>query len=593
MTIKEWGIGNRKQGLKIHYFADWKLLEHIRPDRIPQKLSPIPYYPRPEFRAKLSSVSGTAANSTNPKAQELQKKLRDVPHRPGVYVIRDRFSKIIYVGKAIDLRRRLSNYFTPSGRTKADIKTRALIDSAADYEWHEVRSDAEAVLFEGKLIKEWRPKYNVSFRDDKRFLLVRVQMNDEIPRFELSRLRREDGARYFGPFANANALRSSLLAIRKQFGLRSCRPSEPTERDFKHCLDHIIKNCSAPCVARISREDYRDRVEQACEVLEGKSKVMMAALEAEMEKSAEKLDFEKAASLRNLLNDLRETSKPMRRFTRKSLPNSIDPKGDVVELRSALGLALPPRTMECFDISNISDNHIVASMVRFRDGVPERESYRRYRITSTKGQNDFASMAEVIRRRYKRLLLEAAKAAPELADSQEDPAEALDRHAGSGKGNEEGSPLPDLIIVDGGKGQLGMACRELQALGLHGQPIIGLAKEFEEIYRPGESNPLRLDKDSGALRLLQRIRDEAHRVANGYNELLLRRRITESALDDIPGVSAARKTALLAKFGSIARIKKASVEVLAETPGVSQDLAVTILKQLAKPRLQVSKPSST
>jgi excinuclease ABC subunit C len=152
-------------------------------------------------------MSGTAAN---PNAPALQKKLRDVPHRPGVYVIRDRFSKIIYVGKAIDLRRRLSNYFTPSGRTKADIKTRALIDSAADYEWHEVRSDAEAVLFEGKLIKEWRPKYNVSFRDDKRFLLVRVQLKDAIPRFELTRLRREDGARYFGPFANANALRSSL-----------------------------------------------------------------------------------------------------------------------------------------------------------------------------------------------------------------------------------------------------------------------------------------------------------------------------------------------------------------------------------------------
>jgi len=207
-------------------------------------------------------MSGTAAN---PNAPALQKKLRDVPHRPGVYVIRDRFSKIIYVGKAIDLRRRLSNYFTPSGRTKADIKTRALIDSAADYEWHEVRSDAEAVLFEGKLIKEWRPKYNVSFRDDKRFLLVRVQLSDAIPRFELTRLRREDGGRYFGPFANAGALRTSLHAIRKQFGLRSCRPLEPTERDFKHCLDHVIKNCSAPCVAKISR-DFPSSTSQACSI---------------------------------------------------------------------------------------------------------------------------------------------------------------------------------------------------------------------------------------------------------------------------------------------------------------------------------------
>lgn len=535
-------------------------------------------------------MSGVAATPTNANAAALQKKLRDVPHRPGVYLIRDRFSKIIYVGKAIDLRRRLSNYFTPSGRTKADIKTRALIDSAADYEWHEVRSDAEAVLFEGKLIKEWRPKYNVSFRDDKRFLLVRVQMKDTIPRFDLTRLRREDGARYFGPFANANALRSTLQAIRKQFGLRSCRPLEPTERDFKHCLDHVIKNCSAPCVAKISQAAYLQRVEQACEVLEGKSREMTASIEEEMEKAAEKLDFEKAASLRNLLKDLRETSKPMRRFTRKSLPNSIDPAGDVAELQSALGLSEAPRTMECFDISNISDNHIVASMVRFRDGVPDRESYRRYRITSTKGQDDFASMAEVIRRRYRRLLLDAAKTDPDSEESQEDPADAIARRARS---LGEKNPLPDLVIVDGGKGQLGMACRELQALGLRDQPVIGLAKEFEEIYRPGESLPVRLDKDSGALRLLQRIRDEAHRVANGYNALLLRRRISESLLDDVPGISEARKKALLARFGSITRLRKATADALAETPGISLKLAEEILRHLANQSHGSRRPPSS
>lgn len=526
-------------------------------------------------------MSGTVDHlpASNPlsRASALHRKLREVPHKPGVYVIRDRFAKIIYVGKARDLRRRLSNYFTPSSRNRVDLKTRALIDSTADYEWHLVKSDAEAVLFEGKLIKEWRPKYNISFRDDKRFIMVRVQVADAIPRFELVRFRKEDGARYFGPFANAGALRTSLQAIKKQFGLRSCRPLEPTERDFKHCLDHVIKNCSAPCIARISREEYKIRVEKACEVLEGKSREMTASLEEEMEKAAEKLDFEKAASLRNLLKDLRETSKPMRRFTRKSLPNSINPREDVTELSDALGLARPPRTMECFDISNISDNHIVASMVRFRDGVPERESYRRYRITSTKGQNDFASMAEVIRRRYKRLLQEALKTAPELADSQEIPTEALDRLGRSGN---EGSRLPDLIIVDGGKGQLGMACRELQTLGLHDQPVIGLAKEFEEIYRPGESAPLRLDKDSGALKLLQRIRDEAHRVANGYNELLLRRRISESALDDVPGVSEAKKKALLNRFGSISRIKKTTPDALAEISGVSKELAERILSAL-------------
>ncbi len=535
-------------------------------------------------------MTSPVANTAKPQAPALQKKLREVPHRPGVYVIRDRFAKIIYVGKARDLRRRLANYFTPSRRNRVDIKTRALIDSAADYEWHLVKSDAEAVLYEGRLIKEWRPKYNISFRDDKRFLMVRVQMGDAIPRFELARFRKEDGARYFGPFANAGALRTSLQAIRKQFGLRACRPLEPTERDFKHCLDHVIKNCSAPCVAKISREEYKMRMEQACQVLEGKSKEMISSIEEEMEKAAEKLDFEKAANLRNLLKDLRETSKPTRRFTRKSLPNSIDPQADVFELRDALGLARSPHTMECFDISNISDNHIVASMVRFRNGVPDRESYRRYRITTTKGQNDFASMAEVIRRRYKRILSEVAKNDRELADTQELPAEVLERRARSSGGE---NPLPDLIIVDGGKGQLGMACRELQTLGLHDQTVIGLAKEFEEIYRPGESDPVRLDKDSGALKLLQRIRDEAHRVANGYNELLLRRRITESALDDIPGVSEARKRALLAKFGSITRIRKASVEDLAKISGISPALATLILEQIKSSKIKTTVTKTT
>jgi excinuclease ABC subunit C len=190
-------------------------------------------------------------------------------------------------------------------------------------------------------------------------------------------------------------------------------------------------------------------------------------------------------------------------------------------------------------------------------------------------------MAEVIRRRYRRLLLEAAATDPDADLTQEHPAEAIERRAGANKGE---SPLPDLVIVDGGKGQLGMACRELQALGLHDQTVIGLAKEFEEIYRPGESLPIRLDKDSGALRLLQRIRDEAHRVANGYNELLLRRRISESLLDDIPGVSEARKKALLKKFGSIARLRKATLGTLAETPGISKAMAATILEHLSKNR---------
>ncbi len=529
--------------------------------------------------------------------ESLQAKLRDVPHKPGVYVMRDRLKRVIYVGKARDLRKRLANYFTPSRQKVADLKTRALIDSICDFEWHIVRSDAEAVLYEGRLIKEFRPKYNISFRDDKRFLLVRVNLNEPWPRFHLTRLRKEDGARYFGPFAHSGALRSTLNAIRKKFGIRSCRPPEPDERDYKHCLDDVIKNCSAPCMARITREDYLRRVEAACELLDGEASHMIGQVEEEMKKAAERLDFEKAAQLRNLLDDLRKTTKPMTRFTRKLLPSTVRPEEDLAALGDALGLKGPPAVMECFDISNISNTHIVASMVRFKDGVPDRANYRRYRIQSTAGQDDFASMAEVVRRRYSRVLREAAEAEPEGSD----PTGAVDYSPEYGQDNVSEiagrlgqtalptsgfrSPaLPDLIIVDGGKGQLSSACAELQRLGLFDVPIIGLAKEFEEIYRPARPLPLRLPEDSGALKLLQRIRDEAHRFANGFHSLLLKKRISESVLDDIPGVSEARKKALLSAFGSVDRIKKATASQLGAVAGIGPRLGEQIAEYLTKPQ---------
>ena len=230
--------------------------------------------------------------------------------------------------------------------------------------------------------------------------------------------------------------------------------------------------------------------------------------------------------------------------------------------------------MECFDISNVSSNHIVASMVRFVDGLPDNQGYRRYRIKTVTGQDDFASMAEVIRRRYSRIMLEN-----NIGESQEQPLETLRRLAREGK-----SPLhlPDLVIVDGGKGQLGMAMKELQRLGLHDLPVIGLAKQREEIFRPGESEPLLLDHSTGALRLLQRIRDEAHRFANNYNELLLRRRIRESLLDDCPGISPKRKEALLRRFGSVKRIRNATAVELASVPGIGKKTAEQMASWLRK-----------
>jgi excinuclease ABC subunit C len=504
---------------------------------------------------------------------DLQKKVHEVPHKPGVYLMRDRFNRVIYVGKARDLRKRVSSYFLPSKLAQADLKTRAMLEAAWDFETHVVRSEAESVLLEGKLIKEYRPRYNISFRDDKRFLLVKVEISEEWPRFRLTRLKKNDDARYFGPYANAGALRQTLNLLRKKFGVLTFGRGAPSERELKSSTYQVPVRLS-----EISAEQYRERVAQACEFLEGHSREMIDALELEMQRAAEKMDFEKAAELRNMIDDVRETTRQTRRFTRGTLPSAIEPMADVQALGEALQLPRLPRVMECFDISNISTTHVVASMVCFRDGVPDKNCYRRYRVRTVEGQDDFASMAEVVRRRYSRVLLEAREKNPDMAEfSQENPVDALQDVVEHNSGSENDSfvavRLPDLIIVDGGKGQLSSACRELQRLGLHDLPIIGLAKEHEEIYCPGRAIPLQLPSDSGALHLLQRIRDEAHRFANAYHQLLLKKRIDESVLDDCSGVSQNRKNLLLRKFGSVNRLRKASVEQIAATEGIGLKLA--------------------
>ena len=354
---------------------------------------------------------------------DLQKKVHEVPHRPGVYLMRDRFNRVIYVGKARDLRKRVSSYFMPSKMAQADLKTRAMLDATWDFETHTVRSEAESVLLEGKLIKEYRPRYNISFRDDKRFLVVRVDLSEEWPRFRLARFKKDDGSRYFGPYAHAGALRQTLNFMRKKFGVLTFGRGAPTERELKSSTYQVPVRLS-----EIGAEQYRERIAQACEFLEGKSRDMIAALDEQMSNAAEKMDFEKAAELRDMIADLRDTTKPTRRFTRGSLPSTIDPMSDVRELADALYLPHAPRVMECFDISNISATHVVASMVCFRDGVPDKDNYRRYRVRTVEGQDDFASMAEVVRRRYSRILLEARAANSDAAEySQENAADAVAR----------------------------------------------------------------------------------------------------------------------------------------------------------------------
>jgi len=472
------------------------------------------------------------------------------------------------------LRKRVSQYFQPSRRLGWDLKFKALTDAIHDFDFHVVRSEPEALLLEGKLIKEFHPRYNISFRDDKRFLMLKVNLNDPIPRFTLTRLKQDDGARYFGPFPNSGALRGTLALVRRQYHLRGCRPLTPTERDYKHCLYAHLKYCTAPCIGNVGREDYLEQVTAACAFLEGQCEEMQEHLGEEMKKAAAAQEFERAAELRDLLADLRHTTKKVSRFERVpySLPLSIDPEKDLAELAKALGLAAPPQRIEGFDISNISGTFKVASLVSFRDGRPDRANYRRFKIKTVEGQDDFASVAEVVRRRYTRVLNESKvqspkSKVPEDLATGERPAECHDSapSAAAPASGATASPsrftfdvsrsmlhapcstlpppsLPDLILIDGGKGQLGAACAELEKLGLGHIPTIGLAKEFEEIYRPGEKEPLRLSHESGALKLLQRVRDESHRLANTYNAQLRLRKISESILDEFPSIgSSARR----------------------------------------------------
>jgi excinuclease ABC subunit C len=562
-----------------------------------------------------------------PVSEHIRKKLSNVPHKPGVYLHKDRFGSVIYVGKARDLRKRVSQYFHPSRRMGWDLKFNALVEAIADFDVHVVKSEPESLLLESKLIKEFKPRFNVLMRDDKRYLMLKVNLNDPIPNFIFTRLKKDDGARYFGPFANSTALRNAVALARKQFNLRGCRVFTPTEADYKHCLYAHLKYCTAPCVGNVTREQYLEQVRAACDFLEGQSREMQSELETEMKRAAAAHDFERAASLRDLIRDLQDTWKRTEKFERipYTLPLSINPENDLVELGKILDLPAPPQRIEGFDISNISGTFKVASLVSFKNGRPDRANYRRFKIKTVTGQDDFASIAEVVRRRYARLLNEANKsAAPPAQKTQDDDSgDAIPQElqklieetsrkvkrgiptkvgqasslpngrksasneifvsdsASRNSGRQDACPtLPDLILIDGGRGQLNAACEELKKLGLEKVPVIGLAKEFEEIYLPEKSEPLRLGLDHPAVKLLQRIRDECHRVANSYNAQLRLKKISESVLDEFPGIGERRKQALLKKFGSVRRLQLATLEQISEVPGFGGKAAEELKKFL-------------
>jgi excinuclease ABC subunit C len=472
----------------------------------------------------------------------LKAKARELPNKPGVYLMRDRLGRVIYVGKARSLRKRVGQYFQPSRAMRWDPKTAALIGSIADFETFTVNSEAEALLLEGKLIKEFKPHYNVLFKDDKRFLLVKVNVNESYPQFKFARLKKDDGARYFGPFAHAAAVKLALQWARKKYGvLIQGKGGAPKAKDLKY------SNYLVPVpLAGMPREEYLRRVGLACGFLEGDNQEAQAEIEARMRELARLRQFEKAAELRDVLASLRDIARMARerKFARDLSPK-IDRGAEMAELRRVLNLPGPPAHVEGFDISNISGTLSVASAVCFRDGKPHKQHYRHYRIRTVTGADDAASIAEVVGRRYRRVL-------------------------------DEGGGLPDLVMVDGGAGQLRAALAALAALGITELPVIGLAKQFEEIYQPARTEPLRLERASPALHLIQRLRDEAHRFANAYHQKLRKHRIQESVLDEFAGLGEKRKLALLQRFGSIQRLRRAGVEEMASVPGVGPKLAAAL-----------------
>jgi excinuclease ABC subunit C len=473
-------------------------------------------------------------------------KARRAPHTPGVYLMKDPAGLVVYVGKAKDLKKRLASYFIP--RQRMTPKVAAMMDTVADLEWHEVRSETEALLLEGKLIKRWRPRWNILFRDDKQFPQIRVDLADPIPRFRIVRARNSDSARYFGPFPHQQAVRRTINEMRKKFGILLVDANPAPLPDGRWRLYGDVRSQIQKFPNEVTAEEYGERVTAACAFLEGKAGEWAEQTETDMRAAAAARDYEKAAELRDLLDALRRTTEKSRRFLRENPLPRRDESGALDALAAALGLARPPATAECFDISHISGTLAVASMVRFVDGQADKTGYRRFKIKSFEGNDDFRSMEEVVGRRYSRLA-------------------------------EEGRAFPELVIIDGGLGQVGAALSAFRKAGLTPPPLIGLAKREETIVFP-EGRELKLPRHDVGLALLMRIRDEAHRFANDFNADLRSRKLKESLLDEMPGLGPKRKDALLARFGSIQKLRLATVEELAQVAGVSDKLAAEIAKFL-------------
>ena len=405
----------------------------------------------------------------------LRKKVAQAPNTSGVYLMKDGEGKVIYVGKAKSLKKRLLNYVGKN----LDTKTVMLMSNVADIEYRLAPTESLALLLEASLIHKYEPKYNVSLRDDKSFPLVKIT-DEDFPAVCITRKRENDLAKYFGPYTSAWLLREALKIIRKRFPYRSCR-----QMPKKACMYYRIGLSPAPCIGKISKREYAKRIKNISLILEGKTETLARKLLREMSLKAKRREFEEAAVIRDQVNALSAIA-----GNYAGLPNG----GELTDLMSLLQLKKLPERIEAFDISNISGKEATGSMVSFYRGLPDKNNYRRFRIKTVNRIDDYGMLAEVVRRRYSRLVKEKL-------------------------------PLPDLVIIDGGKAHLLTADRELVKLGLEIIPLASFAKEEEHIYIRRRFRPIKLESDTPALNLIRRVRDEAHRFAVAYHHILRRKKI--------------------------------------------------------------------
>jgi len=418
------------------------------------------------------------------------------PKTPGIYLFQDQAGRVIYIGKAINLRARAGSYFLKAAAE--DQRTTRLVREAYDIEFIDAESEVDALLMESRLIKDIQPKYNRDLRDDKSFPYLQITTHEDFPRVEITREPRSSGVKLYGPFTSISSLRGALQVLQRVFQFRTCSLDIQAEderwRWFRPCLLASIKQCTAPCNLQISKEDYRSDIARLKKFLEGKRKPLLKEMRAEMQEAATSMRFELAARLRDEIHML-ESLNERGELKKHAQPEVfyVDPKKGLVGLQKILKLKQTPRTIEGMDIAHLGGDETVASLVQFIDGLPFKPGYRRYRIREVDGIDDYASLQEVVSRRFAKLKNEA-------------------------------DVFPDILLIDGGKGQLNSALKAFEALSIEPPLVLSLAKKEELIYVNGRDEPLRLSRHAFALRLLQYVRDESHRFAQHYHHILRNKR---------------------------------------------------------------------